>query len=75
MMSRNIKMATEVKSWLQERGSHINESWLGVARPVLEITCPPPELVRNAVRIMEHKSGVARSVWTARLNGCQIIWR
>ncbi|AEJ57773.1 hypothetical protein MZB74_24095 [Escherichia coli] len=75
MMSRNIKMATEVKSWLQERGSHVNESWLGVARPVLEITCPPPELVRNAVRIMEHKSGVARSVWTARLNGCQIIWR
>ncbi|HDK0450443.1 TPA: hypothetical protein PRT66_003326 [Escherichia coli] len=75
MMSRNIKMATEVKSWLQERGSHVNESWLGVARQVLEITCPPPELVRNAVRIMEHKSGVARSVWTARLNGCQIIWR
>ncbi|MXI19969.1 hypothetical protein GRW05_09485 [Escherichia coli] len=74
-MSRNIKMATEVKSWLQERGSHVNESWLGVARPVLEITCPPPELVRNAVRIMEHKSGGARSVWTARLNGCQIIWR
>ncbi|TPC97996.1 hypothetical protein FIS43_19965 [Escherichia coli] len=74
-MSRNIKMATEVKSWLQERGSHVNESWLGVARPVLEISCPPPELVRNAVRIMEHKSGVARSVWTARLNGCQIIWR
>ncbi|EAA5753094.1 hypothetical protein A3Z89_00265 [Salmonella enterica subsp. enterica serovar Montevideo] len=74
-MSRNIKMATEVKSWLQERGSHVNESWLGVARPVLEITCPPPELVRNAIRIMEHKSGVARSVWTARLNGCQIIWR
>ncbi|MBC0480241.1 hypothetical protein FSG60_024555, partial [Escherichia coli] len=65
MMSRNIKMATEVKTWLQERGSHVNESWLGVARPVLEITCPPPELVRNAVRIMEHKSGVARSVWTA----------
>ncbi|EEC7658479.1 hypothetical protein D4L93_RS24635, partial [Escherichia coli] len=65
-MSRNIKMATEVKTWLQERGSHVNESWLGVARPVLEITCPPPELVRNAVRIMEHKSGVARSVWTAR---------
>ncbi|WP_105491523.1 hypothetical protein [Escherichia coli] len=75
MISRNIKMATEVKTWLQERGSHVNESWLGVARPVLEITCPPPELVRNAVRIMEHKSGVARSVWTARLNGCQIIWR
>lgn len=75
MMSRNIKMATEVKTWLQERGSHVNESWLGMARPVLEITCPPPELVRNAVRIMEHKSGVARSVWTARLNGCQIIWR
>ncbi|WP_172945023.1 hypothetical protein [Escherichia coli] len=75
MMSRNIKMATEVKTWLQERGSHVNESWLGVARPVLEISCPPPELVRNAVRIMEHKSGVARSVWTARLNGCQIIWR
>ncbi|EAU8387692.1 hypothetical protein BAV89_001653 [Escherichia coli] len=74
-MSRNIKMATEVKTWLQERGSHVNESWLGVARPVLEITCPPPELVRNAIRIMEHKSGVARSVWTARLNGCQIIWR
>ncbi|EGK3350806.1 hypothetical protein IOS65_003940 [Salmonella enterica] len=74
-MSRNIKMATEVKTWLQERGSHVNESWLGVARPVLEITCPPPELVRNAVRIMEHKSGVARSVWTVRLNGCQIIWR
>ena len=75
MMSRNIKIATEVKSWLQERGSHVNESWLGVARPVLEITCPPPELVMNAVRIMERKSGVARSVWTARLNGCQIIWR
>ncbi|MCZ5371605.1 hypothetical protein O5698_00510 [Escherichia coli] len=75
MMSRNIKMATEVKTRLQERGSHVNESWLGVARPVLEITCPPPELVRNAVRIMEHKSGVARSVWTARLNGFQIIWR
>ncbi|EFH4850786.1 hypothetical protein GTP84_05810 [Escherichia coli] len=74
-MSRNIKMATEVKTRLQEHGSHVNESWLGVARPVLEITCPPPELVRNAVRIMEHTSGVARSVWTARLNGCQIIWR
>ncbi len=68
-------MATEVKSLLQQLGSHVYESWLGVARPVLEITCTPPELVRNAVRIMEHKSGVARSVWTARLNGCQIIWR
>ncbi|EAA4604644.1 hypothetical protein CB425_08065 [Salmonella enterica subsp. enterica serovar Kisangani] len=75
MISRNIKLATEVKTWLQERGSHVNESWLGVARPILEITCPPPELVRSAVRIMEHKSGVARSVWTARFNGCQIIWR
>ncbi|EDS4115834.1 hypothetical protein IW82_001919 [Salmonella enterica subsp. enterica serovar Braenderup] len=75
MMARNIKLATEVKTWLQERGSHVNESWLGVARPILEITCPPPELVRSAVRIMEHKSGVTRSVWTARFNGCQIIWR
>ncbi|EBG5320922.1 hypothetical protein FI173_00975 [Salmonella enterica subsp. enterica] len=75
MMARNIKLATEVKTWLQERGSHVNESWLGVARPILEITFPPPELVRSAVRIMEHKSGVARSVWTARFNGCQIIWR
>ncbi|EAC1244329.1 TPA: hypothetical protein KML71_004543 [Escherichia coli] len=75
MMSRNIKMATEVKTWLQARGSHVNESYLGVARPILEITCPPPELVRSAIRIMEHKSGIARSVWTARFNGCQIIWR
>ncbi|EFW2814631.1 hypothetical protein BV422_002916 [Shigella sonnei] len=75
MMSRNIKMATDAQNWLQAHGSHVNESYLGVARPVLEITCPPPELVRNAVRIMEHKSGVARSVWTTRLNGCQIIWR
>ncbi len=75
MMARNIKMATDAQNWLQARGSHVNESYLGVARPILEITYPPVELVKNAVRIMEHKSGMARSVWTARLNGCQIIWR
>ncbi|ECI5214667.1 hypothetical protein DUQ17_22220 [Salmonella enterica subsp. diarizonae] len=75
MMARNIKMATEARVWLQKRGSHVNESYLGVARPMLEITCPPPELVKNAIRIMEHKSGSARSVWMARLNGCHVIWR
>ncbi len=74
MMSRNIKMATEVKSWLQERGSHVNESWLGVARPVLEITCPPPELVRNAVRLWSVNQGLPvqsgrPALMVARLSG------
>ncbi|KDU49798.1 putative protein cim [Escherichia coli 3-373-03_S4_C1] len=35
MMSRNIKMATDAQNWLQARGSHVNESYLGVARPIL----------------------------------------
>ncbi|ELJ3814873.1 hypothetical protein RTG98_004889, partial [Escherichia coli] len=47
MMARNIKMATDAQNWLQARGSHVNESYLGVARPILEITYPPVELVKN----------------------------
>nr|WP_249535587.1 hypothetical protein [Escherichia coli] len=47
MMSRNIKMATDAQNWLQARGSHVNESYLGVARPILEITYPPVELVKT----------------------------
>lgn len=47
MMARNIKMATDAQNWLQARGSHVNESYLGVARPILEITYPPVELVKK----------------------------
>ncbi|EGZ8548052.1 hypothetical protein P6C48_002248 [Escherichia coli] len=75
MMSMNIKMATDAQNWLQAHGSHVSESYLGVARPILEITCPPSALVKKAVRIMERKSGIARSVWMVHFNGCQIIWR
>lgn len=75
MISRNIRMATEVKNWLQAHGSHVNELFLGVARPILDISCPPPELVRKAVRITERKSSMTRSAWVTRFHGCQIIWR
>ncbi len=75
MITRNIKMAMEAQVWLREHGSHVAESWLGVARPLLEITCPPPELVKCAIPIMVRKAGGVQVVWAARLNGCQIIWR
>ena len=45
------------------------QNWL------LEIACPPVELLNSAERIAESHNGGTRSVWVASLEGCRIIWR
>ena len=75
MMAEKIHMAASAREWLVAHGSHIAGVYIGVARPTLEITCPPSALIERAVRISEHDSKGVRSVWMARFNGCNIIWR
>ncbi len=74
-ISEHVQMARKAEEWLKKRGSYITETRVWMRRPLLEITCPPAELVKSASRIMESCDTGTRSVWVARLNGCQIIWR
>lgn len=74
-MAEYINMAEAAQDWLRQRGSRVTDIRVFMRRPLLEIACPPAELVQQANRIVESCVTGTRSVWIARLNGCQIIWR
>ncbi|BBV67820.1 hypothetical protein STW0522KLE44_42080 [Klebsiella sp. STW0522-44] len=74
-IAEHIKMAEAAQSWLRERGSRVTELRVFMRRPLLEIACPPVDLVNSASRITESHNGGTRSVWVASLEGCRIIWR
>jgi len=74
-IAEHVRMATAAEAWLKTRGSRVAETRVYMRRPMLEITCPPAELVSRAYRINESYQNGTRSVWAATLEGCQIIWR
>ncbi|EHI6280240.1 hypothetical protein J9K58_002098 [Salmonella enterica] len=74
-IAEHINMAEAAQEWLRQRGSRVTDIRIFMRRPLLEIACPPVELVKSANRIVECCDAGTRSVWVAALNGCQIIWR
>lgn len=74
-IAEHINMAEVAQEWLRQRGSRVTDIRVFMRRPLLEITCPPAELLNSASRIVERCETGTRSVWVAALNGCQIIWR
>ncbi|HGY4723313.1 TPA: hypothetical protein ACNV1G_004562 [Citrobacter amalonaticus] len=74
-MAAHIAAATRARHWLGDRGVKVVKECFFMNRPLLEITCPPAELVMMASRISEHSNGGSRSVWVATLDDCRVIWR
>ncbi|MEA1062281.1 MULTISPECIES: hypothetical protein [Erwiniaceae] len=74
-IAEHISMAEAAQDWLRQRGSRVTDIRVFMRRPLLEIACPPAELVQRATRIIERCETGTRSVWIASLNDCQIIWR
>ena len=74
-IAEHISMAEAAQNWLRERGSRVTDVRVFMRRPLLEIACPPVELLNSAERIAESHNGGTRSVWVASLEGCRIIWR
>ncbi|KFB97844.1 Kil family protein, partial [Trabulsiella guamensis ATCC 49490] len=74
-IAEHISMAEAAQDWLRARGSRVTDVRVFMRRPLLEIACPPSELVRSANRITETHNGGTRSVWFATLGGCGVIWR
>ncbi|EAV2253204.1 hypothetical protein EXO78_06335 [Salmonella enterica] len=74
-IAEHISMAETAQDWLRQRGSRIVDLRVFLRRPLLEITCPPVELVNRAQRINEHYNGSYRSVWITSVNGCRVMWR
>lgn len=73
--AEHIHMAEAAQAWLRQRGSRVTDVRFFMRRPLLEIVCPPVELVLRATRIVERSAEGDRSVWIASLNHCQILWR
>lgn len=74
-MSGHIAAAARARHWLRERGAEVECERFFMCRPMLEITCPPTELVSSADRIVETYNGGTRSVWVATVEDCRVIWR
>lgn len=74
-IAEHVRMAMAAEAWLEQRGSHVTDTRVYMCRPLLEITCPPAELLGKADRITETYSNGTRSVWVASIEGCRIIWR
>jgi len=74
-IAEHISMAEAAQAWLRARGSRVTGVRVFMRRPLLEIACPPAELVKGADRIVERCDTGTRSVWIASLEGCRIIWR
>lgn len=75
MIAEHINMAEAAQEWLRARGSRVTDIRVFMRRPLIEIACPPAELVKNANRITEHNIKGSRSVWITHLEGCNIVWR
>lgn len=74
-IAEHISMAETAQDWLRARNSRVTDVRLFMRRPLIEITSPPVELITRAERVNEHCMGRSRVLWTASLQGCQIVWR
>ncbi|MBM6483478.1 hypothetical protein JSX99_14820 [Klebsiella pneumoniae] len=74
-ISDHVAAAARARHWLRERGAEVEGERFFMCRPLLEITCPPAELVSCADRIVESYNGGTRSVWVASVQDCRVIWR
>lgn len=75
LISLHVQQAMATEAMLNEKGCLVKEFRQTRTRPVLEVSCPPADLLNNAVRIVERNNSGSRSVWVASFNGCRIIWR
>lgn len=75
LISTHLQQVRATELLLNQKGCLITGFRQTPTRPVLEVSCPPVELLSNAVRIIERSSTGTCSVWTASFNGCRIIWR
>ena len=51
-IAEHISMAEAAQAWLRARGSRVTDVRVFMRRPLLEIACPPAELVKSADRIV-----------------------
>ncbi|HBC0987592.1 TPA: hypothetical protein IGZ61_002266 [Escherichia coli] len=74
-LAAHVAAAEQAQHWLRQRGARVVDFRMFARRPMLEITCPPAQLVAEADRIVEMYQGGTRSVWVATVNNCRVIWR
>lgn len=75
LISSHVQQALATEAMLNQKGCLVTAFRQSPTRPILEVTCPPVDLVHRAVRIVERNNSGSRSIWVASLNGCRIIWR
>ncbi|WP_333501544.1 hypothetical protein [Kluyvera genomosp. 2] len=75
LISTHVQQAKATEAMLNQKGCWVTVFRQSRTRPVLEVSCPPAELLNRAVRIVERNNSGSRSVWVASFNGCRIIWR
>ncbi|BBR57890.1 MULTISPECIES: hypothetical protein [Enterobacteriaceae] len=75
LISTHVQQAKATEAMLNQKGCWVTVFRQSRTRPVLEVSCPPAELLNSAVRIVERNNSGSRSVWVASFNGCRIIWR
>ncbi|HDS4874516.1 TPA: hypothetical protein QHY04_004448, partial [Citrobacter koseri] len=46
-IAEHINMAEAAQEWLRQRGSRVTDIRIFMRRPLLEIACPPVELVKS----------------------------
>ncbi|ELM3734825.1 hypothetical protein ACOGYR_002376 [Edwardsiella piscicida] len=74
LISTHVRQAMATAALLSKKGCLVTDFRQSRTRPVLEVSCPPVELLNSAVRIIERNNSGSRSVWVASFNGCRIIW-
>ncbi len=75
LISSHVRQALATQAMLNQKGCLVTAFRQSRTRPILEVSCPPADLLSQAVRIVERNNEGSRSVWVASLNGCRIIWR
>ncbi|CAH3481235.1 hypothetical protein F9X20_007985 [Escherichia coli] len=75
LISTHVQQAKATEAILNQKGCLVTGFRQTRTRPVLEVSCPPAELLHSAVRIVERSNSVSRSIWVTSFNGCRIIWR
>ncbi|HHD2676159.1 TPA: hypothetical protein ACN02O_000088 [Klebsiella oxytoca] len=75
LISSHVQQAMATQALLHKKGCLVTDFRQSPARPVLEVSCPPVELLEKAFRIVERDKSGTRSIWVASFNGCRIIWR
>jgi hypothetical protein len=74
-LSSLVGAGLRVRHLLRKKGCHEVKTYFFNRRPMIEVTCPPAELLAHAERNTESHNGITRSVWMASYCGCFIIWR